>query len=263
MPLVLAAVALLGLAIGSFLNVVIYRLPAHKSLSTPSSQCPACATPIRNRHNIPVLGWLLLRGRCAECSERISIRYPLIELATGLLFVAVTLRLHQLHQLPLMPAFLYFAAIGIALSMIDLDHHRLPNSIVLPSYPVLALLITVASVVQDRPIALLHMLIGAAALYCIYYLLAWSYPAGMGFGDVKLAGIVGGLLGSLSYSAVLVGAFAAFLIGGVVGALLIATRRRSRKSAMPFGPFMVLGALVALFFGGPLADMYLRVALPT
>ncbi|MGX7680782.1 prepilin peptidase [Jatrophihabitans sp. DSM 45814] len=140
MPVLLAAAALLGLAIGSFLNVVIHRVPVAASLSSPPSHCPSCDHSIRTRHNVPVLGWLVLRGRCADCSVPISVRYPLVELGCGALFICVTVRLAALHQLAALPAFLYFTAAAIALALIDIDWHRLPNTIVLPSYPILALL---------------------------------------------------------------------------------------------------------------------------
>jgi leader peptidase (prepilin peptidase)/N-methyltransferase len=259
MPILIAAVALLGLAIGSFLNVVIYRVPVGESLLHPSSHCPDCDHPIRNRHNVPVLGWLLLRGRCADCAVPISPRYPLVELGTGVAFVGVTLRLAALHQLATLPAFLYFTAIGIALALIDLDCHRLPNAIVLPSYPVLALLLSAAALAQGDWSALLRAAIAGAVLYALYFVLAFSYPAGMGFGDVKLAGLIGGVLGYLSYSTMLVGAFSAFLLGGIAGAVVILSGRGSRKTALPFGPFMIAGAFIALFIAAPVIDSYRRL----
>ena len=256
MPILIVGAGLFGLAIGSFLNVVIHRVPLEQSLSIPGSHCPTCASPIRARHNVPVIGWLALRGRCADCATAISPRYPLVELATGLLFVAVTWQAYRIEELPALPALLFFTAIGIALSLIDLDVHRLPNSIVLPSYPVLALLLTIAAVVADDPAALVRALIGGTALFGAYFTLAFAYPAGMGFGDVKLAGIVGGVLGFLSYPTLLVGAFAAFLLGGVVGVLVLLSRRGARKTALPFGPFMFAGSLIALFAGPQIAAVY-------
>jgi leader peptidase (prepilin peptidase)/N-methyltransferase len=263
MPVVIAAAALLGLAIGSFLNVVIYRVPQEMSLSHPSSRCPACGHPIRNRHNVPLVSWLILRGRCADCSARISVRYPLVELATSVLFVAMTLQMARLHILPALPAFLFFAAIGIALTLIDVDLHRLPNAIVLPSYPILALMLTIAALAQDEPARLVRAAICGMALFLLYFVMAFAYPAGMGLGDVKLAGIVGAMLGFLSYQSALVGAFAAFLTGGLVGMLVIASRRGSRKSHLPFGPFMILAALLAVFAGNPIAELYSRLLLNT
>ncbi|HEY2042918.1 MAG TPA: prepilin peptidase [Jatrophihabitans sp.] len=263
MPIVIVAVALLGLAVGSFLNVVIYRVPSRQSLVTPASHCPSCQHPIRNRHNVPVFGWLLLRGRCADCRARISIRYPLVELITCLLFVAVALQLNHLHTLAALPAYLYFSAMGIALALIDFDVHRLPNSIVLPSYPILALALTLAAVFDDRPEALVRAGIGGMALFILYFSMAFAYPAGMGLGDVKLAGIVGAMTGYLSLSALLVGAFSAFLIGGLFGALAMASGRASRKAHIPFGPFMILGAFIALFAGSPLVHFYNSLAFGT
>jgi leader peptidase (prepilin peptidase)/N-methyltransferase len=263
MPVLLAAAAGLGLAIGSFLNVVIYRVPRGLSLLRPPSHCPGCQRPVRNRHNLPVVGWLLLRGRCADCRTPISVRYPLVEFGTAALFVAVTELLAHRHQLPALPAFLYFSAIAVCLTLIDIDCQRLPNAIVLPSYPVLAVLLGGAAAVGHDGSALLRSAICGAGLFALYFVLCIAHPRGMGFGDVKLAGIVGMVLGYLSYQAAVVGACAAFLIGGVAGLLVIASRRGSRKTAVPFGPFMLGAALLAATAGAPLADMYLRVVLST
>src|SRR5262249_20268017 len=158
--ILIVASALLGLAIGSFLNVVIYRVPVGRSIMRPPSSCPQCRSSIRTRHNLPVVGWLMLRGRCADCSARISPRYPMIEALTGVAFVAVTIRLATLHQLALLPALLYFTSIGVALSMIDIDWHRLPNAIVLPSYPIVGLLLVGASLAQSDASALVRALVG-------------------------------------------------------------------------------------------------------
>jgi leader peptidase (prepilin peptidase)/N-methyltransferase len=263
MPILIPAVGLLGLAIGSFLNVVIYRVPRQLSLLSPPSACPSCEHPIRVRHNVPVLGWLVLTGHCADCRSRISVRYPLVEFGTGALFVLVSLQLAHLKLLPALPAFLYFAAIGVALSLIDLDSHRLPNPIVLPSYPVLALMLTAAALVQGSPSSLMRAAIGGAALFGAYFLLMFAYPAGMGFGDVKLAGIIGGMLGYLSYHALLIGAFAAFFLGSLISVFVLLSRRGSRKTQIPFGPFMILGAILALFLSRPLADLYSHLVFKT
>jgi leader peptidase (prepilin peptidase)/N-methyltransferase len=256
MPILIAAVALLGLAVGSFLNVVIHRVPRKESLLRPGSHCPNCDQAVRTRHNVPVLGWLMLRGRCADCSAPISPRYPIVEAATAVLFVAVTLQLAHLGLLAALPAYLFFAAVGVALTAIDLDTMRLPNAIVLPSYGVLAGLLGLASVLHDGPTPLLRAAIGGVALFVFFLVLALAYPAGMGFGDVKLAGVVGAALGFLSYPAVVIGAFAAFALGACAGICLMLTRRAKRSSAIPFGPFLVTGALLALFLSAPIADMY-------
>ena len=261
LTLIVVVVALFGLAIGSFLNVVAHRVPAGMSLSRPGSHCPACDHQIRNRHNIPVVSWLVLRGKCADCRVRISARYPVVELLTAVLFLGLAARVASEHQLATLPAVLYFAAMGISLSLIDLDVGRLPNSIVYPSYPVLAVLLAVAAVAEKDPAALLRAAVGALALFVLYFALAYLYPAGMGFGDVKLAGIVGGVLGFVSYPVLLVGAFAAFLLGSVVGLGKIARGRAQARSAIAFGPFMIAGALLSLFVGSAVTEFYSTVLL--
>jgi leader peptidase (prepilin peptidase)/N-methyltransferase len=250
---------LLGLAIGSFLNVVIYRVPAGVSVVSPASRCPSCGTTIRNRHNVPVVGWLALRGRCYDCKAPISPRYPIVELLTGLLFAAVTLRILHLDLAWAVPAYLYFVAIGVALTMIDVDHKRLPDKIVLPSWLVVAALLTIASAARGEWDDLARAGVGAAALFALYFLLAFIYPAGMGFGDVKLSFVLGAVLAYLSWSAFAVGAFGGFLLGSLGGIVLLATRRGTRKSEIPFGPYMILGALIAIFVSSPIADAYLHL----
>jgi leader peptidase (prepilin peptidase) / N-methyltransferase len=262
-PLLLIATGLLGLAVGSFLNVVVHRVPRAMSLSRPGSQCPACGHSIRHRHNVPVLGWLVLRGRCADCRAKISVRYPVVELATALLFMAVTARLAQLGLLSALPAFLWFAAVGIALALIDLEARRLPDSITLPAYPVLGALLIVAALVDGHVDALLRAGLGALASFALYYLLAAARPGGMGWGDVKTAGIIGGMLGFISWPVLLVGTAAAFAFGATVGIASILARRANRASAVPFGPFMVAGALAAVFVGAPVADIYRHLLLGT
>jgi len=251
-------VALSGLAVGSFQNVVVHRVPLALSVVTPGSRCPQCEHPIRARHNIPVLGWLVLRGKCADCDMAISARYPAVEFFTAALFVAIAARLDQLHLLSALPAYLYLAAIAVALALIDLDVRRLPNAIVLPSYPVLAVLLAFSAAYEHDWWAFIRAASGAAALFAAYFLIVWAYPAGMGSGDIKLAGLLGGALAFLSWSDLVVGAFAGFLLGSIFGVALLAMRRATGKSSVPFGPFMIGGALLALFAGDPLATLYLH-----
>ena len=246
--------AVLGLAIGSFLNVVIWRVPRGESVVRPASHCQQCGNPVRPRDNVPVVSWLLLGGKCRDCAAPISRRYPLVELATAVVFTVMALRFGFDAVLP---AFLYLAAIGIALWMIDLDVKRLPNVIVLPSYLIAGALLTIAAAVTGEWDDLLRAAIAMAALYSFYFLLAFIYPAGMGFGDVKLAGVLGLYLGYLGWPEVIAGGFLGFLFGGVIGAALMTVRRASRKSQIPFGPFMLAGAFVAILWGGALADLYL------
>lgn len=252
--LVLALAGLLGLAVGSFLNVVVWRVPRGESVVHPPSACPRCGHAIRGRDNVPVLSWLLLRGRCRDCAAPISARYPLVESATAVAFVLVVLRFGVSAAVP---AFAYLAAIGIALALIDLDVRRLPDPIVLPSYPVMAALLAVASWGTGDWEALVRAGIGAVALAIGYFVVRVAYPAGMGFGDVKLSGILGGALAWLGWGAFAVGVFSAFLVGGVFSVILLATGRATRKSAVPFGPWMILGAAIGVAAGEPLWAAYL------
>lgn len=248
---------LLGLAVGSFLNVVIWRVPRGESIVAPPSACPRCGHPIRNRDNVPVLSWLVLRGRCRDCGTRISVRYPLVEVGTAVLFGLTGWVFGWTWDLP---AFLYLGAVAVALAMIDIDVHRLPNVIVLPSYVVGLGLLALASADPGGTAdwaALVRALIGGAALFAMYFVLVMVYPAGMGFGDVKLAGVLGLYLAWLGWGAFAVGAFSAFLVGGVFSVALIATRLANRKSAIPFGPWMLAGAAIGIAAGEPLWSAYL------
>lgn len=259
-----------GLLIGSFLNVVIHRVPAGRSIVNPPSTCGGCDARIRPFDNVPVLSWLLLRGRCRDCSIRISARYPLVELLTGVVFVAVVLRFAPwaafetsmaagVGAIAETLAFLVLAGIGIALAWIDLDTHRLPDAIVLPSYPVIAVLLGVAGLAGGEPGAMLRAALGGGILWTAYLLMAFAYPRGMGMGDVKLAGVIGMALGWLGWPELAVGAFSAFLLGGVFALILAVAGRVKRGSGIPFGPWMLAGAAVAIFFGAPVWHGYLRL----
>jgi leader peptidase (prepilin peptidase) / N-methyltransferase len=252
----LVLLGLLGLAIGSFLNVVIWRLPRGESLVHPASHCPTCDAPIVPRDNIPVVSWLILRGSCRTCGARISVRYPLVELATGVLFVAFGIRFGFHADLP---AYLYIGAVGIALAMIDIDLLRLPDALTLPSYPIGLVLLGIAAIVDDLPGAYLRALLGMVALAVFYGVVWFIYPAGMGLGDVKLAGVVGLYLAWLGWGQLFVGAFSAFLVGAVVSVTIVAIRGGGRKTRVPFGPFMLLGLLIGIVAGHPLAHAYTSV----
>ena len=265
---VVVVVGVLGLLIGSFLNVVIYRVPIGKSIVTPASSCTSCGASISPRDNIPVLSWIVLRGKCRRCDARISARYPLVELATGLLFAAAAFRFALPLDAPtgtvvatgvLLVAALYFAGISVALTGIDLDTHKLPNSIVLPSYIVIGGLLVVASATYGDFSQLLDAAIGGAALFAAYFAMALVYPGGMGFGDVKLAGVIGILLGFLGWGTLIVGAFSAFLLGGIFGIALLIGRRVNRKSGIPFGPWMLAGAWLGIFIGERSWNWYLSL----
>lgn len=267
---VLIWVGLLGLAIGSFLNVVAYRVPAGIPL-TRESRCPRCDAPVRWWQNIPVVSWAVLRGRCRACRSSISARYPVIEAATGAAFVGVTLLIATWPSttaggwgtaVVVAAAYLWFAAASIVLTVIDLDTFRLPNAIVLPSIGVGVILLTVASLLASAWGQLLRALAAAAVLFLFYLVLRLVRSDAMGGGDVKLAALVGLHLGWIGWDAVAVGFFAAFLTGGVYGVALMLLRRAGRRTAIPFGPWMLLGAWAGIIFGGPIADWYLRAAMP-
>jgi leader peptidase (prepilin peptidase)/N-methyltransferase len=250
---------LFGLAIGSFLNVVVWRLPRGESLAKPPSACPNCGHEIRARDNVPVLGWLILRGRCRDCGEPISPRYPIVEAFTGLAFAGIALAVGiEAPAVWALPAYLYLAAISIALVLIDLDHHRLPDRIVLPSIGVGAVLLALASWASGDWEALLRAGIGGAGLYALYYVIRFIQPRGMGGGDVKLAAVLGLYLGWLGWGPLAVGAFAAFLLGGVYAIVLLITRRARRTTPIPFGPWMIAGAWLGIGVGAAVWNSYLN-----
>jgi leader peptidase (prepilin peptidase)/N-methyltransferase len=251
-PLALLCLVL-GLAVGSFLNVVVWRVPQGLSVVRPPSACPACGAPVRPRDNVPVVSWLLLRGSCRDCGVAISPRYPLVELGTGLLFAVLALRL---GADPALPAYLWLAGAGVALALIDVDVKRLPDALTLPSYPVVAGLLGLAALVGSDSGSFVRALLGGLAMFAFYFVLCLVHPAGMGFGDVKLSGVLGLATGWLGWGAWAVGLFLGFLLGGVFAIALVAAGRGGRKTAVPFGPFMLVGALVAVLVGNELVDAY-------
>jgi leader peptidase (prepilin peptidase) / N-methyltransferase len=243
--IVLAALG--GLIIGSFLNVVAYRLPRGESLAHPPSRCPSCGAPVKPYDNIPVLSWLLLRGRCRSCKAPISPRYPLVEATTGALYAAVTwARWDDASGIALG---LVLVTALVPITLIDFDHRIIPNRITGPG-AIVAILI---GVVLDQDF-LVEQLIAGAAAGGFFLLAAIAYPRGMGMGDVKLAGMMGLYLGRAVGLGVLVGLVAGVVVGGVVMARLGV--RAGRKQAVPFGPFLALGAVVAIFAGDAVANAY-------
>ncbi|ROP75408.1 leader peptidase (prepilin peptidase)/N-methyltransferase [Frigoribacterium sp. PhB107] len=260
----------LGVLIGSFLNVVVYRVPAGMSISSPPSACPGCHTPIRAYDNVPVLSWLALKGRCRSCRTAISARYPIVELATGGFFALVAAAVWPWSAVPTeaaplvaalleLVAFLWLAGASVALAIIDVEHHRLPDAIVLPSYAVGLVLLGASSALSGEWDALLRGVVGMAALFVFYLGLALVKPGAMGLGDVKLAGVLGLWLGWLGWGELVVGAFAAFLLGGLFSLVLLATRRAQRTGGIPFGPWMLAGAWVGVLVGGIVAASYLQL----
>jgi len=237
----------LGAALGSFLNVVIWRLPRGESIVHPASRCPSCEAPVRPWQNVPVVSWLLLRGRCASCRAPISPRYPLVEALTAALLVAVVAAEGADRDVWLGLAFVLLL---VPVTFIDLDHRIIPNTLMLVgavAAPVILLL--------TRPDHVPEHLAAGAAAGGFLLLAALAYPAGMGMGDVKLAAVMGLFLGRSVGPAMLV----ALVAGTLVGAAIMARKgtREGRKTAVPFGPFLALGGLAGLFAGDAMVDWYL------
>lgn len=235
-----------GAIFGSFLNVVAYRVPRRESLVRPGSHCPSCDAPVRPYDNIPVLSWLILRGRCRSCSQPISARYPLVEGLTAALCVAVVLAKPDAAEIALGVAFVLLL---VPIALIDLEYRIIPNKLTALG-AALALGIGTALDPSGEP----ARLIAGAAAGGALLLAALAYPGGMGMGDVKLAGVMGLFLGAAVAPAVLTALFAGVLVGGVVIARKGA--REGRKTAVPFGPFLALGSVVALFAGQPILHWY-------
>jgi leader peptidase (prepilin peptidase)/N-methyltransferase len=245
--LLIVAAALYGLVIGSFLNVVIYRVPAKQSIVRPPSTCPGCGTQIQARDNIPVISWLLLHGRCRHCAMRISPRYPLIELLTAGAFVAVALRFGWSWTLP---AELFFVGGLIALSFIDLDHLLLPRVIVYTLGGLVLAALLLAAAVQGSWHRLWIALACGAVEFAVLFAINWMSPRSLGFGDVRLGPVIALALGWLGWRYAFWGFLGANLIGAVVGLGLIAAKRTGRKTPIPFGVFLSIGAFLAMFLAG-------------
>ena len=242
--LVFASV-LFGLVVGSFLNVVIHRVPHRESVVWPASHCPHCGERITPRDNVPLISYLLLRGRCRNCKEPISVRYPAVEATTGLLFGVAAYEFGA--SLSLLSALVLISAL-ISLAVIDLEHGLLPNAIVGPA----ALVGFILSILAD-PAGWWTYPLSALAVAGVLLGLALIYPSGMGMGDVKMGGMLGAFLGPYAALAVFLGA----LIGAITGGLLMATGKIPRRSALPFGLFMALGGIISLFVGPELWELYM------
>jgi leader peptidase (prepilin peptidase)/N-methyltransferase len=245
-----------GLLIGSFLNVLIHRVPARQSLVRPRSSCPACGHAVRGYDNVPVLSWLVLRGRCRDCSTPIPWRYPAVEGSAGLVFLAIGLRLGLSWYLA---AVLVVAAAGIALAVIDLAHQRLPFVVTGATAALTAALLTADAVTRGPgpiPVAL-----ASAGVWLAVYGGVWLVTTGrgMGLGDVALAPLLGLTLGWTGWGASVTGLLAGFVVGAVVGIGLLATGVVGRRSRVPHGPFMLAGAAIGLFVGPHLWSSYLAL----
>ncbi len=251
----LAAVfALLGLAFGSFLTAVIHRLPRKESLASGRSRCPSCGTTISARDNVPILSYLLLRGRCRHCGATISPRYPMVELSTAALFAGAAVAFRDIYVAGVMAVFF---GVLVAVSLIDAEHRLIPNAVVYPSLVGFSAAVVVGALL-GRNVDLLRAGLGLLLFGVGVLLVALIAPRGMGLGDVKLAALIGLVLGSQGLRYVAVAAGLGILAGGVGGIAALAMGR-SRKSAIPFGPYLAVGAVAAALWAGPIARAYLSL----
>ncbi|WCO65173.1 prepilin peptidase [Iamia majanohamensis] len=251
-PLLLVLLGLGGLVVGSFLNVVIVRLPDGGSLLRPPSHCPQCEAPIRPADNIPILSYVLLRGRCRSCREPIPLGYPLVEAGNAVLWVAAGARFGATWAL--IPFLLLFSTL-LAQSVIDLELYRLLDKITFPVLGASAVLVAAVSLVEGEPDRILYALGGAVGYFVFLFVPALIYPRGMGLGDVKLALLMGLFLGWINPLLCLYALIAACLLGLVAGVVLFLAR--GRKSAeFPFGPWLALGCVLVILFSGTILDVY-------
>jgi leader peptidase (prepilin peptidase) / N-methyltransferase len=251
--LLIGLCALLGFVVGSFLNVVIYRVPRNESIVSPRSSCPTCGAQLRERDNIPVVSWLLLHGRCRDCQAPISVRYPLVELACGALFAGIAARFGRQWDLP---AFLAMSAGLLALSYIDVERMILPKKIVYPLTVLVAALLLLAAAETGRWHSYVIGIACAAGWFVVFFAMNLASPRLLGFGDVRLALVLGLSLGWLGFGYVLLGFFAANLIGAVTGITLIATKHMDRQSRIPYGVFLAAGWALAVFAGPELLQPF-------
>jgi len=245
---------LLGLIFGSFGTVVAYRVPRRASIVYGRSRCPNCDRQLRAIENIPVVSYVLQRGRCRGCGTAISIRYPLIELATGALFALAAAKFGLTIEGVVFAACFW---VLVVLSVIDLEHRLLPDRIVYPAFVAAWVGLTVAAVVDDDLDRLLDAALGAVVFGGFFFIVAFLFPAGMGGGDVKLAFVLGTFTGYLGGMGVtLVGMFLSFALGSIVGVAVMLVGGGGRKTMVPFGPFLALGTIISIFVGQSIVDWY-------
>jgi leader peptidase (prepilin peptidase) / N-methyltransferase len=247
---------LFGVLFGSFANVLIHRIPAGMSIASPPSACPSCGTQIKPYDNIPIVSWLVLRGRCRACSASISARYPLVELGMGVLLAVTALTADRLSDLVVTLPLVFLAS---TLAVIDLDTKRLPDPLTLPLLVAMPAAGGIAVALGSPGEAWIRAAVTALAAGAVFLVIALVAPAGIGLGDVKLAPSLGFAMGFLERGGAraFLGFLLAFLLGAVIGVALMLTKRAGRKTKIPFGPFLVAGSLISIWWGEGLVRLWL------
>ena len=246
----------LGLIFGSFGTVAAYRIPRHETIVTGRSKCPNCGRQIKAHENIPVVSYLILRGKCPGCGTRISLRYPATELATAVLFALSVVKFDVSVTAAVYAGFFWAL---VVLTVIDLEHKLLPNRIVYPTFVAGWAGLVAAALIDGDTDRLRSAALGAVVFGGFFFVVAFIYPAGMGGGDVKLAFVLGTFVGYAGgVGAVLAGMFLSFLLGGVIGIVAMKLSGAGRKTQIPFGPFLALGSVIAIFLGERIVDAYVE-----
>ena len=256
-PPAIALAGALGLLFGSFATVAAHRIPRRQSIVSGRSRCPNCAHQIGAAENIPVLSYLIQRGRCKRCGAAISIRYPVIEVTTAVLFALTVWKFGASIEAVVFGTFFW---VLVVLSAIDLEHRLLPNRVVYPALAAGWLGLVLLALLRETPERLIDAAVGALVFGGFFFVVAFLVPAGMGGGDVKLAFVLGTFLGYLGgVGLVIVGMFLAFLLGSLIGVGLMLVRKGGRKTMVPFGPFLALGTAISIFVGRFLLEGYLSL----
>ena len=258
----LMASFVIGCVLGSFLNIVIWRVPNHIGITDPKlGFCPKCEAQVAWYDNIPIISWLVLGAKCRHCKEPIAVRYPLIESIGGIAFLAVTVGgLFGAYTPWMLPLLYVLACMSIVIAFIDLDHHLILNGLLRPTLVSTVTLLALASIGTGEWMRLERGALCALILFVFYFVLSLIWKGGMGDGDIKLAFILGLVLGWLGWPQFVVGTFAAFYIGGVASLVLLAGKKVRLRGDIPFGPSMLLGAWFGIFVGAPIATLYLQFA---
>jgi leader peptidase (prepilin peptidase) / N-methyltransferase len=247
---------LLGLIFGSFGTVAAHRIPRRETIVTGRSKCPNCGRQIKAHENIPVVSYLVLRGRCPGCGTRISLRYPLTELATAVLFALSVVKFDVTVTAAVYAGFFW---VLVVLTVIDLEHKLLPNRVVYPTFVAGWAGLVTAALIDGDTARLRSAALGAVVFGGFFFVVAFIYPAGMGGGDVKLAFVLGTFVGYAGgVGAVLAGMFFSFLLGGVIGIIAMRISGKGRKTQIPFGPFLAAGSVIAVFLGERIAEGYVE-----